>query len=179
MHRASEVGSDVRPLLAWSTSISRGIIYGVSASAYDRIVAATSPPVTLDFIDAQEKRFASAFEANEIAQARDLYHPEVIYRSPTSRLFNWPSRIEGVEATLQFIQLTITHCRNIRYRLDERAVLPEEAGAFTRIVFDWETKAARLRSIYVVIYRYRAGRICQQEVYYDPSEPPELLGSHV
>ena len=33
----------------------------------------------------------------------------------------------------------------------------------------------RLRSRYVVVYRYRDGRIVRQEVCYDPSAPPERL----
>jgi ketosteroid isomerase-like protein len=35
--------------------------------------------------------------------------------------------------------------------------------------FDWTAGARRLRSTYVVIYRYRGGRIARQELYYDPS----------
>jgi len=134
-------------------------------------------PVSPDFIDSQEKRFARAFAAKDIAQTRDLYHPEVVYLSPTTRLFGWPRRIEGVEATLEFIQLTIADCRNITYRLDERAVLPGGASVYARIVFDWGANDARLRSTYVVVYRYLEGRIGQQELYYDPSGRLERLGA--
>jgi len=95
--------------------------------------------------------------------------------SPTTRLFGWPSRIEGIEATLEFIQLTIMGCENIRYRLDERAVLPGGQGAYTRILFDWDAGDLRLRSTYVVVYRYRDGRIGAQELYYDPSGPLETV----
>jgi len=132
--------------------------------------------VSLELVDSQEERFARAFEAGDISMARDLYHPEVTYLSPTTRLFGWPARIEGVVATLEFIQLTIASCRNIQYRLDERAVLPGGTCAYTRIVFDWDTDDARLRSTYVVVYRYRDGLIGQQELYYDPSGPLDRLG---
>ena len=131
--------------------------------------------ITLAAIDAQEQRFAEAFAAGDISLAADLYHPGVVYLSPTTRLFDWPARIEGVAATLEFIQLTISGCDRIDYRLDERAVLPGGHGAYTRIHFDWDAPDARLRSTYVVVYRYRDGRIGQQELYYDPSAPLERL----
>lgn len=132
-------------------------------------------PVTLGAVDAQEERFASAFAVGDIGLARDLYHPEVVYLSPTVRLFDWPARIEGVERTLEFIQLTIVRCRNITYRLDERAVLPDATSAYTRILFDWDTDEGRVRSTYVVVYRYRDEKIGQQELYYDPSGQVERL----
>jgi ketosteroid isomerase-like protein len=131
-------------------------------------------PVTLEQIDAQEERFASAFATGDVSQARDLYHPEVVYLSPTTRLFGSTRRVEGLDATIEFIQLTIGGCHNITYRLDERAVLPDEQSAYTRIVFDWDTdEGSRVRSIYVVVYRYRDGLIGQQELYYDPNAPLE------
>ncbi len=130
----------------------------------------------IEAIDAQEERFAEAFRAGDIYLARDLYHPDVVYLSPTTRLFGWPTRIAGVDQTLEFIGLTIAGCRNIDYRLDERAVLPGDRAAYTRILFDWDDREARLRSTYVVVYRYRQGRIGQQELYYDPSAVPEQLG---
>ena len=137
-------------------------------------------PVTLQQIDAQELRFASAFAAGDVRKARDLYHPEVVYLSPTTRLFGSTRRVEGLDATLEFIQLTIGGCQNITYRLDERAVLPGESSAYTRIVFDWDTdEGARVRSIYVVVYRYRDGLIGEQELYYDPNAPLEpVTNSH-
>ena len=95
-------------------------------------------PVTLELIDAQEERFAKAFAAGDIEQARSLYHPHVVYISPTTRLFGRPSPIEGVDSTLEFIQLTIADCRNIKYRLEERAVLPGAMAAYTKIEFDWD-----------------------------------------
>jgi ketosteroid isomerase-like protein len=133
-------------------------------------------PVTLELIDRQERRFSEAFAAHDIGLARDLYHREVVYLSPTTRLFGAKARIEGIDATLEFIQSTIRDCRDIRYRVDERAVLPGSTSAYTRIFFDWNTEGVRLRSIYVVVYRYRDGRIGQQELYYDPSGAFERLG---
>ncbi len=135
--------------------------------------------VTLDVVDAQEERFARAFAAGDIFEARDLYCPDVVYLSPTTRLFGRPPRIEGVEDTLAFIQLTIGECRNIGYRLDERAVLPGGRAAYARILFDWDAGDTRLRSSYVVVYRYRQGRISRQELYYDPNGPLEQLGGPV
>lgn len=125
----------------------------------------------------QEAAFARAYAAGEIALARELYHPEVVYLSPTVRLFGWPERIEGIEKTLEFIQLTIRDCRRTRYEAVERAVLPDGRSAFARVHFDWDAGELRLRSSYVVLYRYRDGRIARQELYYDPSGPLERLGS--
>ena len=136
-------------------------------------------PLTLEQVDAQEHRFARAFGAGDISLARHLYHPEVVYMSPTTRLFGWPGRIVGVDRALEFIGLTISSCRNIDYRLDERAVLPGGEAAYARVLFDWDAEGVRLRSTYVVVYRYRQGCIGQQELYYDPGGEPEVLGTAV
>ena len=130
---------------------------------------------TLDAIDRQEALFARAFAAADIELARPLYHPDVVYLSPTVRLFDWPRRIEGVERTLEFITLTIKRCRDISYRCVERALLGDGDAAFVRINFDWTLDGRRLRSNYIVVYRYRDGKIVQQELYYDPSAAPEAL----
>jgi ketosteroid isomerase-like protein len=126
-------------------------------------------PLNLTAIDEQEEVFAAAFRAGAIAGAARLYHPDVIYFSPTTRLFGWPRRIEGLPRTLEFIQLTISGVANIDYVLDERAVIAD-ASAYTRILFDFDLGRKRLRSVYVVVYRYREGLIAQQELYYDPSD---------
>ena len=120
----------------------------------------------------QERLFGLAFAAADIEQARPLYHPEVVYLSPTVRLFDWPLRIEGVDRTLEFIALTIRRCADIRYAAVERAVLDGGSSAFVRIHFDWTTDGIRTRSNYVVLYRYRDARIGQQELYYDPGAAP-------
>ena len=124
----------------------------------------------------QERRFADAFAAGDLSLARPLYRPEVIYLSPTVRLFDWPARIEGVDRTLEFIALTVRGCRNVGYAPQEWACLADGRSAFVRLVFDWDQGEARLRSNYVVLYRYRAGRIAQQELYYDPSGRVERIG---
>ena len=85
------------------------------------------------------------------------------------RLFGWPARIEGVERMLEFIALTIRHLEAITYRAVECAIVPGGQAAFVRIHFDFTRAGRRLRSDYVVIYRYRDGLIAQQELYYDPS----------
>jgi len=131
--------------------------------------------ITPEALVAQEHRFAKAFAANDIGRARDLYDPAVVYLSPTVRLFDWPARIEGVERTLEFIALTCRRCRDVHYEMVEWAIPPGADAAFVRIHFDWTVEERRLRSNYVVLYRYRGGRIVQQELYYDPSGPPELL----
>jgi len=118
---------------------------------------------------AQEECFARAFAAGDLSLARALYHPNVVYLSPTVRLFGWPARIEGVERTLAFIALTIRQLETIDYRAVEWAIVPGDEAAFVRIHFDFTRAGQRLRSEYVVVYRYRDGRIGQQEVYYDPS----------
>ena len=132
--------------------------------------------ITTAALATQESTFARAFSAGDVTLARDLYDPAVVYLSPTVRLFGWPPRIEGVERTLEFVQLTIRRCRDITYRAVEVAVLPDAAAAFALIHFDWTTEARRVRSRYVVIYRYRGGRIAQQELYYDPDGTLEELG---
>ena len=126
-------------------------------------------------VDRQEAIFARAFAARDLAIARALYAPDVVYVSPTVRLFDWPRRIEGVDRTLEFIALTIARCHDIAYRCVERAVVVEAPAAFVRVEFDWTADGRRLRSPYVVTYRYRGDRIVRQEIHYDPSAPPEVL----
>jgi ketosteroid isomerase-like protein len=143
------------------------------------------PPVTLggmtargiseDVLRAQEGCFARAFAEGDPAIARELYQPDVVYVSPTVRLFDWPAEIEGIERTLEFIGLTIRGCADIRYEAVESAISPGADAAFVRVQFDWTQDAQRLRSTYVVIYRYRDGRIVRQELYYDPSGTLERL----
>jgi ketosteroid isomerase-like protein len=131
--------------------------------------------VSLEVVDAQEERFAQAFGAGDISTAASLYRPDVVYVSPTTRLFGWPARIVGVDSTLEFIQLTITGLSDISYAVDERALIERDnasgsgTAAYVRVLFDFELRGVRLRSTYVVVYRYLDGRIAQQELYYDPS----------
>ena len=124
---------------------------------------------------AQEECFARAFAAGDLSFARALYHPDVVYSSPTVRLFGWPARIEGVERMLEFIALTIRPLEAITYRAVECAIVPGGQAAFVRIHFDFTRAGRRLRSDYVVIYRYRDRLIAQQELYYDPSGQLEEL----
>jgi len=132
--------------------------------------------ITTPALLAQEDVFAKAFAAGDLSIARDLYRPDVVYLSPTVRLFAWPHRIEGVAKTLEFIALTIRGCRDIAYRVVETAITPAGDAAFVRLHFDWTTAdERRLRSSYVVIYRYRDGRISRQELYYDPTGALEEL----
>ena len=127
----------------------------------------------------QEAIFAQVFAAGDVRGARSLYDPGVVYVSPTLRLFDRKAPIEGLDATLEFIQLTLTGCERIRYEAVERACLDRGAGAFTRILFDFDFQGERRRSDYVVLYHYREGRITHQQLYYDPSgafdrvAPPE------
>ena len=46
---------------------------------------------------AQEACFARAFATGDLAVARDLYQSDVVYVSPTVRLFDWPARIDGID----------------------------------------------------------------------------------
>lgn len=137
----------------------------------------TGSALSLEAVDAQEQRFAAAFGASDISRAESLYAPDVVYVSPTTRLFGWPARIVGAEKTLEFIQLTITGLSDIAYAVDERAVIAPDAGAYVRVRFDFTLEGARLRSSYVVVYRYRGALIAQQELYYDPSGELERLSS--
>ena len=118
---------------------------------------------------AQEECFARAFAQGDLSIARPLYHPNVVYLSPTVRLFGWPARIDGVDRTLEFIALTVRGVRDVAYEAVESAIMPAGTAAFVRVQFDFTRDGRRLRSQYVVIYRYREGVIGQQELYYDPS----------
>jgi ketosteroid isomerase-like protein len=131
-------------------------------------------PLTLDVLDDQEACFAEAFAAGDMTIVRRLYQPDLVYLSPTTRLYGWPRRIEGLDTALEFVQLTITGLRSVSYRADERALIPG-GGAFVRARFDFDTDDVRLRSTYVVVYRYRDGRISEQELFYDPSDRLERL----
>jgi ketosteroid isomerase-like protein len=137
----------------------------------------TTRGISEEALLAQEACFARAFADGDPAIARDLYQPDVVYVSPTVRLFDWPDRIEGIERTLEFIALTISGCPDIRYAAVEHAITPGADAAFVRVQFDWTQGAQRLRSTYVVIYRYRDGRIARQELFYDPSGRLERLGA--
>ena len=136
----------------------------------------TTREISEDALLAQEACFARAFADGDPTVARDLYQPEVVYVSPTVRLFDWPARIEGIERTMEFIALTIRACSAIRYEAVEQAITAGGDAAFVRVQFDWTGGGERLRSSYVVIYRYRDGRIARQELYYDPSGTLERLG---
>ncbi len=137
----------------------------------------TGGGISEDALRAQEHCFARAFANGDPELARDLYQPDVVYLSPTVRLFDWPQRVDGIERTLEFIRRTIRGCTDIRYEAAEHAVTPGAGAAFVRVQFDWTQGAQRLRSTYVVFYRYRDGRIARQELYYDPSGALERLGS--
>jgi ketosteroid isomerase-like protein len=132
-------------------------------------------PVTEDALRRQEERFARAFAARDLTTARSLYDPAVVYVSPTVRLFGWPARIDGVDRALEFIARTIRDVRDIEYEAVEHAIVPAGDAAFVRIRFDFARGERRLRSEYVVVYRYRDGRIVRQELYYDPSGVLEEL----
>jgi ketosteroid isomerase-like protein len=136
--------------------------------------AATTPPSAAALL-AQEAVFGEAFAAGDVGRARHLYDPEVIYRSPTVRLFGWPRRIDGVERALEFIALTIQGCEAITYRALEHAIVAGSDTAYVRVAFDWTAGGRRLRSVYLVRYRYRDGRIVEQDLYYDPSDAPDEL----
>lgn len=131
--------------------------------------------ITPERLFEQEERFAAAFAERDFSRVRPLYHADVVYLSPTVRLFDWPRRIEGVAKTLEFIAVTIQACPAVRYEAVESACLPDGASSFVRIHFDWDQGGKRLRSNYVVLYRYRDDLIAQQEIYYDPSGALEEL----
>ena len=135
----------------------------------------TTRGISEEALLAQEASFARAFADGDPAAARELYQPDVQYMSPTVRLFDWPTRIDGIERTLEFIALTIRGCPDIRYEAVEHAIMPGADAAFVRVEFDWTQDAERLRSTYVVIYRYRDGLIARQELYYDPSASVQVV----
>ncbi len=140
-------------------------------------------PLSLEDVDTQEERFAAAFGAGDISMAKSLYRPDVVYVSPTTRLFGWPARIVGIEPAFEFIQLTITGLSDISYAVGERALIERDTAsgtgtaAYVRVLFDFELRGVRLRSTYVVVYRYLDGLIAQQELYYDPSAELERVAT--
>ena len=131
--------------------------------------------ITPEALTDQEIIFARAFGAHDVEIARPLYAFDVIYVSPTVRLFNWPARIEGVDRALAFIAKTIERCERITYRAVETAIVAGGSAAFVRVQFDWTSAGRRLRSNYLVLYRHRGGRIAEQDIYYDPSAAPEIV----
>ena len=110
----------------------------------------TTREISEDALLAQEARFARAFADGDPALARDLYQPEVVYVSPTVRLFDWPARIEGIERTMEFIALTIRACSAIRYEAVEQAITAGGDAAFVGAV-RLDGGGERLRTRYVVI----------------------------
>jgi ketosteroid isomerase-like protein len=131
--------------------------------------------VTHEDVTRQEATFAGAFAAGDLSLARALYDPAVVYVSPTVRLFGWPRTIVGVDRTLEFITLTVARCTDVAYEAVDSAVVSGGDAAFVCVHFDWSAAGRRLRSRYAVLYRYGAGRIVRQEVYYDPSAAPDLI----
>jgi len=94
------------------------------------------PAISEDALLAQEASFARAFADGDLAIVRDHYQADVVYVSPTVRLFDWPARIDGIERTLEFIALTIRDCADIRYQVLEHAITPDADAAFVRVQFD-------------------------------------------
>lgn len=129
-------------------------------------------PMTPERLAQQEETFRECFENADIQPARALYHPDLVYVSPTFRIIHRPSWImTGIEAGLEFVQATLSGVHNIRYRAVSTAVTSGGSGAFAQIHFDWDAKnGGRVRSNYISRYGYHAdGRIIQQEIYYDPN----------
>ena len=136
--------------------------------------------ITEKTLQHQEALFAEAFSALDMQLASELYHPDAVYLSPTVRLYDWPDRIEGRDRTLEFIQLTISECRDLQYQAVESSIVPGNNAAFVRIHYDFydgEGNTERLRSNYISLYRYRDNLISQQEIYYDPGGKLEVLSN--
>jgi len=100
--------------------------------------------ISEDALLAQEACFARAFESGDPSVARDLYQPDVVYVSPTVRLFDWPERIDGAEGTLEFIALTIRACEAIRYA----AVEPSSSVPGARDIVEYDSASGQ-RSVLV------------------------------
>ena len=129
-------------------------------------------PLTPKALAAQEEIFRACYEKGDIEGARALYHPDLVYVSPTFRIIDRPSWImTGIEDGLEFIQATLSGIPNIRYQAVSTAIVPGGRAAFAQIHFDWDAQdGGRVRSNYVSRYAYHEdGRIVQQEIYYDPS----------
>ena len=129
-------------------------------------------PLTAKALAQQEAVFRECYEKGDIFLGRALYHPDLVYVSPTFRIIDRPSWImTGIEAGLDFIQATLSGIPNIRYEAVSTAIVPGGRTAFAQIHFDWDAEGGgRVRSNYVSLYRYHEdGRIVQQEIYYDPT----------
>ncbi len=129
-------------------------------------------PLTPKAFAQQEEIFREGYQKGDIYLARELYHPDLVYVSPTFRIIDRPSWImTGIDAGLEFIQATLSGIRNIRYEVVSSAIVPGGRAAFAQIHFDWDGEGGgRVRSNYISRYAYHEdGRIVQQEIYYDPS----------
>ena len=129
-------------------------------------------PLTEKALSEQEEIFRECYEKGDIYLGRALYHPDLVYVSPTFRIIDRPSWVTtGIEAGLDFIQATLTGIDNVRYAAVSTAIVSGGRAAFAQIHFDWDGEGGgRVRSNYISMYRYHDdGRIAQQEIYYDPS----------
>jgi ketosteroid isomerase-like protein len=140
--------------------------------------AASIETITVEHLRKQEQCFAAAFASGDLERLRPLYAPDVVYISPTVRLYDWPARIEGVDKILEFIGLTVRQLKDITYEAVDFALTADRAGAFVCVHFDWAADAkTRLRCRYAILYRYRERLIATQELFYDPSGRLEVIAS--
>ena len=129
----------------------------------------TTHGISEEALLAQEACFARAFAGGDPAIARDLYQPDVVYVSPTVRLFDWPhpNRRHRAHARVHRTHHPWLHGHPLR---GGRACHRPRRGRRVRArAVRLDPGEHRLRSTYVVIYRYRDGLIARQELYYDPS----------
>ena len=87
-------------------------------------------PLTQKALAQQEEIFRESYEKGDIDLARALYHPDLVYVSPTFRIIDRPSWImTGIEAGLEFIQATLSGIQNIRYEAVSTAIVLMEFQA--------------------------------------------------
>ena len=89
--------------------------------------------MTTNALGEQEETFRECYEKADIYLARALYHPDLVYVSPTFRIIDRPSWImTGIEDGLEFIQATLSGIPNIRYEAVCSAIVPGGRAAVAR-----------------------------------------------
>ena len=109
-------------------------------------------------VDAQEERFAAAFAAGDISVAQSTVRARRRLHQPHDTALRMAgAHRRGRAARSNSSSSTITGLSDISYAVDERALIADDAGAYVRVRFDFDMRGERLRSTYVVVYRYRDG----------------------
>ena len=90
--------------------------------------------ITPERLVQQEELFRECYEKADIYLGRSLYHPDLVYVSPTFRIIDRPSWVmTGIEAGLDFIQATLGGIDNIGYQAVSTAIATDGRAALRRL----------------------------------------------